>query len=153
MSVDHSLALLSEIAEAAWPLSVERVERGMVHGRRTSTPASRRSLVDLDVLDAQRDFEATLRRWAHRIIRHNPRLLADRRMPSSAELLRTHWGWAVAQEWGPAMVADLEALRDRLADVGHDVRVIDCPVCHRPTRLDRLVTEHRACLAEVPLEQ
>jgi hypothetical protein len=44
------------------------------------------------------------------------------------------------------MVAELEAVRDLLANGGKPVRVIDCPVCGTPTRVDRLVTEHRDCL-------
>jgi hypothetical protein len=48
------------------------------------------------------------------------------------------------------MVAELEAMRDLLANGGKPVRVIDCPVCGEATRVDRLITEHRACL-DVPI--
>jgi hypothetical protein len=149
--VSASPQLLTEVTVLAASLNTERGERGMVHGRRTSTPASRRSPVDLDALDAQREAQVTLRRWADRVCRAHVRHCWED--PSAPAVLRDHWDWAVAQPWGPAMVAELEALRARLANGGRPVRVIVCPVCSLPTRLDRLVVEHRSCLAQVPLEQ
>lgn len=143
-----SVPLLGEIASLTAQLDARRGERGMVEGKRTSTPVSRRAPVDLDVLDAQAQSRQVLHRWAMRIqAEHVPR--SPWRPP--ARVLREHWDWAVEQPWGPAMVADLEVLRDRLANGGRTVRLIPCPVCRLPVRVDTFAADHRECI-DVPLD-
>lgn len=132
-------------------LDPERGERGMVDGRRTSTPVSRRAPVDLDALvlqDPRSGTLAVLREWGARI-RWEQRIAGGkvRTMGMEASLIAEHWEWAVRQPWGPQMVAQLGALADRLYEVRHGVKLRACPVCGGLVRLDRIVSEHRDCIA------
>ena len=161
--------LLSDIAAGTAALSTLRGERGAVDGRRTSTPLSRRSPADLDAIvlrDRRTGVVAVLARWADRVRAekpvHEPRHrvveLGGQRwvvnepptIESESALLARHWAWAERQTWGPAMVAELETLREQLANGGRPVKVRPCPVCGEPVRVDRFVVEHRSCI-ETPL--
>jgi hypothetical protein len=144
------VTLLGYIADGLGELDPVRGERGMVDGRRTSTPVSRRAPVDLDVLgllDRRTGALATLMHWAGRVRREQrlPRIPAHTVTTESA-LLTEHWSWAVSQTWGPQMVAELTALADTIHEVRYGVPVRPCPVCHEPVRVDRFTIEHRACL-------
>ena len=127
-----------------------RGERGMVAGRRTSTPLSRRSPTDLDVLvltDPRSGALATLMFWAGRI-RHERNLPrpSGHTLQSEAEVIEASWAWALVQPWGPRMAEELVELAQRLYEVRFGVPVKPCPVCGLPVRVDRFATEHRACI-------
>lgn len=145
--------LLGDILDGMAGLA-PRGERGMVAGRRTSTPLSRRAPADLDVLvltDPRSGALATLMFWAGRI-RHGRNLPrpSSHTLVSEAEVIETSWTWALVQPWGPKMAEELVALADRLHEVRFGVPVKPCPVCTLPVRVDRFATEHRACL-DTPL--
>lgn len=126
----------------------------MVEGRRTSTPLNRRSPADLDLVvltDPRTGVLAVLSHWAGRI-RHGKRV-ANGHLHSravEAALIREHWDWAMRQPWGGQMYSELMALADRLHQHRYGAPVRPCPVCGEPVRVDRFVTEHRACI-DVPL--
>lgn len=143
----------------------QRGERGMVHGRRTSTPLDRRAPADLDAIvltDRRTGVAAVLAQWADRIRREKPvpgppkrairrdhRIYVIEQAPtvdSEMAVLREHWDWALAQPWGKDMLSALEELSDQLAHGGRRVPLRHCPVCNGLVRLDRIVTEHRSCL-------
>lgn len=127
-----------------------RGERGMVAGKRTSTPLSRRAPTDLDVLvltDPRSGALATLMHWAGRI-RHERKLprIPRHTLVSEAETIGENWSWALQQPWGPRMADELLSLADRLHQVRYGVPVRPCPVCKLPVRVDRFAIEHRECI-------
>lgn len=141
---------LPDILADAALLEPQRGERGMTHGRRTSTPVSRRAPADLDVLvltDPRTGVLATLMHWAGRV-RHELKLQHPpmRSIATETQTLTDHWTWALEQRWGSRMGVELDALADRLHEVRFGVPVRPCPVCSEPVRVDRFVTEHRVCL-------
>jgi hypothetical protein len=161
--------LLADITLGTAALSSHRGERGVVDGRRTSTPLSRRSPADLDAIvlrDRRTGVVAVLGRWADRVRverpvrepRHRVVVLGGQRwivqeprtIESESQVLAFHWAWAERQPWGPDMVAELETLREQLANGGRPVKIRPCPVCNLPVRVDRFVVEHRECI-ETPL--
>lgn len=144
---DHPLI---DILDGMAGLDVHRGERGMVSGKRTSTPLSRRAPADLDVLvltDPRSGALATLMHWAGRI-RHGRKLprVAQHTLQSEANVIGANWPWALVQPWGPQMAEELVALANRLHEVRYGVPVRPCPVCSLPVRVDRFAAEHRACL-------
>lgn len=146
--------LLGDILAGMAGLDTRRGERGMVEGRRTSTPLSRRAPIDLDVVsltDPRSGALATLMLWAGRI-RHGRNLprIPRHTLQSEAECIGENWSWALLQPWGPEMAEQLVALADRLHEVRYGVPVRPCPVCGLPVRVDRFAVEHRACL-DTPL--
>jgi hypothetical protein len=145
------MSLLDEIA-ALTAQPAERGERGMVDGRRTSTPVSRQAPADLDKIDADLHARAIMRKWAAQIIevRGYSRTF---HWAEPVKMIQHHWQWAVAQPWGPAMVAELEQVRENLANGGRSIPVVPCPVCNELVRIDEIVTEHRACIETAPLAE
>lgn len=146
--------LLGDIVAGMSGLEPQRGERGMVEGRRTSTPLSHRAPADLDVIvltDPRSGALATLMFWAGRI-RHGRKMPRAPRhtLQSEARCIAASWSWAVDQPWGEQMVAELEALRGRLYEMRYGVPMQPCPVCRLPVRLDRFAIEHRACL-DIPV--
>lgn len=146
---DHP-PLLAGILDGLAELQVERGERGLVDGRRTSTIASRRAPADMDVLvlrDPRTGVLALLLHWAGRV-RWEQGIPAGKRrtVGSEARVLADHWEWAATQPWGAQMVAQLESLADLVHEARYGAPVRPCPVCGEPVRLDRFVREHRACL-------
>lgn len=142
--------LLGAILDGMSGLDPRRGERGMVDGRRTSTPLSRRAPVDLDAVgltDPRSGALATLMFWAGRI-RFERRLPRVQRhtLQSEAEVIEVAWDWALQQPWGGQMATELAALESRLHQVRYGVPVRPCPVCRLPVRVDRFSVEHRACL-------
>ena len=142
--------LLRDILVDSDHLDPRRGERGMTHGRRTSTPLSRRAPVDLDVLvltDPRTGVLAVLTFWASRI-RWAKKMQPPQRRTASSEgdLLRRYWDWAMRQPWGGQMHQELEEMAGRLHEHRYGVPVRPCPVCREPVRVDRFVTEHRECL-------
>lgn len=153
MSVTAS-SLVSYITDNLPALDPVRLERGMVDGRRESTPVSRRAPVNLDVLgllDRRTGGLATLMFWAHRV-RYELRLprVPGHTLSTESAVLTEYWRWALAQPWGPRMVAELTALADTVHEVRYGVPVRPCPVCSEPVRVDRFTIEHRACLTDQP---
>lgn len=142
--------LLAGILDGMAGLDSHRGERGMVEGRRTSTPLSRRAPADLDALDLtdpRSGALAKLMHWAARI-RFERRLPRVQRhtLQSEAFCIGANWSWALEQPWGSRMIAELAALESRLHQVRYGVPVRPCPVCGEPVRVDRFAVEHRACL-------
>lgn len=142
--------LLTDIVAGVPYLDPRRGERGQVHGRRTSSPVSHRAPADLDVLvltDPRTGLLAVLMHWAGRI-RHERPVAGDsmRSVISEANLIAGHWDWAMRQPWAGAMLAELEALADRVHEVRYGVSVRPCPVCGEPVRLDRFSVDHRDCI-------
>ena len=145
-----SSSSLSDILDGMAGLEAFRGERGMVAGRRTSTPLSRRAPADLDVLvltDPRSGALATLMHWAGRI-RHERKLprVAQHTLRSEAEVIAAEWNWALVQPWGPQMAEELVELANRLHQVRFGVPVRPCPVCGEPVRVDRFAIEHRVCI-------
>lgn len=143
--------LLDDIVSGMSGLDPQRGERGMVEGRRTSTPVSRRAPADLDVLvltDPRSGALATLMHWAGRIrFEHlGGARITRHTLHTESWCIGANWSWAVAQPWGAQMVAELEELRNRLHAVRYGVPLRPCPVCRLPVRLDRFAIEHRACV-------
>lgn len=141
---------LADILDGMAGLDVHRGERGMVSGRRTSTPLSRRAPADLDAIvltDPRSGALATLMHWAGRI-RHELKMsrVAQHTLQTEAEVIAGAWSWALVQPWGAQMAEELVALADRLHEVRYGVPVRPCPVCELPVRVDRFAIEHRACL-------
>lgn len=142
--------LLDAILDGMAGLDPRRGERGMVDGRRTSTPLSRRAPVDLDAVgltDPRSGALAVLMFWAGRI-RHGRKLSRVQRhtLQTEAFCISANWLWAVSQSWGEQMIAELAALESRLHQVRYGVPVRPCPVCGEPVRVDRFAIEHRVCL-------
>lgn len=126
----------------------------MTEGRWASTPVSRRSIVNLDVLvltDRRTGVLAVLTHWAGRI-RHEHPIFHDLPHPklksvrSEAAVLGVYWRWALAQSWGSDMLDELTALSLAIHEVRFGVPVRACPICREPVRLDRFVAEHRTCI-------
>lgn len=145
-----SEGLLRDILAGMAGLDPRRGERGMVEGKRTSSPLSRRAPADLDVLvltDPRSGALATLMHWANRIrhARNLPRP-AGHTLQTESEVIEASWSWALVQPWGPRMAEELVALADRLHEVRYGVPVRPCPVCSEPVRVDRFAVEHRACI-------
>lgn len=144
------MSLLGDILADSAGLTPQRGERGMVEGRRTSTPLSRRAPADLDVLvltDPRTGVLAVLSYWANRI--RWGKGIADgrgRSITTESALITRHWDWAMRQSWAGDMLVELEALASKLHEHRYGVAVRPCPVCGEPVRLDRFVTEHRGCL-------
>lgn len=140
------------IADGMESLDPRRRERGMIEGRWTSTPASRRSPVNLDVLvltDRRTGALAVLTHWAGRIRHEHPAHPPHPRQKSvrtEAGLLGVYWRWALQQPWAADMLRELTELADIIHEVRHGVPVRPCPVCKLPVRVDRIVAEHRECL-------
>lgn len=146
--------ILADIVTGAAELDPQRRERGMSDGRWTSTPASRRAPVNLDVLvltDRRTGVLAVLMHWAGRI-RHehpsHPPRPAQHSVRTEAGVLGVYWRWALEQPWAPDMLAELTELADTIHEVRFGVPVRPCPVCREPVRVDRFATEHRACLEQ-----
>lgn len=141
---------LADILADAGHLDPRRGERGMVEGRRTSTPMSRRAPVDLDLIvltDPRTGVLAVLSHWAGRI-RWGKGIEGSKFRSTGIEagIIREHWDWAMRQSWGGQMHAELLVLADRLHQHRYGVPVRPCPVCGEQVRVDRFVTEHRACI-------
>jgi hypothetical protein len=146
--------VVTDIVAGLDALDPRRRERGLSDGRWTSTPASRRAPVNLDVLvltDRRTGVLAVLMHWAGRI-RHAQRLPHPRTksVRSEAAVLGVYWRWALEQPWGPDMLDELAVLSGAIHVVRFGVPVRPCPVCREPVRLDRFVAEHRSCI-ETPL--
>jgi hypothetical protein len=162
-----STGLLDAIASGTARLDPQR--RVQATGSRGgSMPASRRSIANDDVLvltDRRTGVVAVLNRWAEKIRQGLPLPLQPRQIVSTRgrlwmalppvtietelAVLDEHWQWAVQQPWGEKMVSDLEALRDAiLSATGMTVRLIECPVCGMPSRIDEFVANHRDCLSQ-----
>jgi hypothetical protein len=143
---------LSDIAEGMAQLDPVLGERGATTGRWTSTPISRRSPVNLDVLvltDRRTGALAVLTHWAGRIRHehpHHPSPPRQKSVRTEAGLLGVYWCWALEQPWAPDMLGELNELADTIHEVRHGVKVRPCPVCGLPVRVDRIVAEHRSCL-------
>jgi hypothetical protein len=93
---------------------------------------------------------AVLTHWAGRIRHEHPNHPAHPRMKSvrtEAGLLGVYWRWALQQPWAGDMLAELNDLADTIHEARFGVVVRPCPVCREPVRVDRIVAEHRACLA------
>ena len=149
---DAGDVLLADIVTGIAALDPERRERGMTLGRWSSTPLSRRSPVNLDVLvltDRRTGVLAVLTHWAGRI-RHAQKLPhpSSKSVRSEAAVIGVYWRWALAQTWGGDMLDELRALSGAIHEVRYGVPVRPCPVCREPVRLDRFVAEHRTCLAQ-----
>lgn len=162
--------ILVQLVEGAQALDARRAERGMVHGRRTSTPLSRRAPADLDAIvltDRRTGVVAVLHRWADRVRQEAPAscLPAPRRvrmngaewtvedaptLDSEAAVLAEHWEWVTAQDWAADMLGELADLLVLLDHGGRRVHLVTCPVCGYPVDADTFVRDHRACLS-VPL--
>ena len=147
-------ALPEYISQGMADLDPVHRERGTVQGRWTSTPISRRSPVNLDVLvltDRRTGALAVLTHWAGRI-RHehpsHPATPVQKSVRSEAGLLGVFWRWALAQPWAGEMLAELNALADTIHEVRHGVKVRPCPHCGEPVRVDRIVAEHGGCLGK-----
>lgn len=140
--------LLADIAADSRFLDPRRGERGMVHGRRSSTPVSRRAPADLDALvltDPRTGVLATLMHWANRV-RYELRLPrpAGHTIRTEVEVLSDHWAWATAEL--PGLEESLASLRDVLYEFRHGAKLRRCPVCGEPVRIDRFSIEHRTCI-------
>lgn len=150
MSVPTVVADILAGAASLEGLDPQRRERGLNGGRWTSTPISRRSPVNLDVLvltDRRTGVLAVLMHWAGRI-RYEQRLPRPktRSVRSEAAVLGVYWRWAMSQPWGGEMLDELTTLSGALHEVRFGVPVRPCPVCHEPVRMDRFAAEHRACI-------
>jgi hypothetical protein len=143
-------ALPEYISESMEQLDPVLGERGATVGRWTSTPVSRRSPVNLDVLvltDRRTGALAVLMFWANRV-RFEQKISRPREhtVKSEAGILGVYWRWALSRPWAPDMLAELNDLADTIHEVRHGVKVRPCPVCGLPVRVDRIVAEHRSCL-------
>jgi hypothetical protein len=140
------------IADGMAGLDPVRRERGYTTGRWSSTPISRRSLVNLDVLvltDKRTGALAVLTHWAGRIRHEHPSHPPHPRQKSvrtEAGLLGVYWRWALQQPWAVDMLDELTELADTIHEVRYGVAVRPCPKCRLPVRVDRLVAEHGECL-------
>jgi hypothetical protein len=154
LSSDCAPGLLTDIVTDAAGLDPRLGERGMVEGRRSSSPVSRRAPVDLDVLgltDHRTGVLSVLMFWAGRIRWElklpRPRLHS---MATEVEVLTDHWAWALEESWGPQMATELTSLRDAVYEARHGVKIRPCPVCSEPVRVDRFVAEHAECIRTGP---
>jgi hypothetical protein len=144
--------LVTYISEGMDGLDPVRRERGSTVGRWSSTPISRRSPVNLDVLvltDRRTGALAVLTHWAGRIRHEHPNRPPHPRLKSvrtEAGLLGVYWRWALDQPWAADMLTELTELADTIHEVRFGVVVRPCPACGLPVRVDRIVAEHRACL-------
>lgn len=144
------MSLLDDILTDSAQLDPRRGERGMVEGRRTSAPLSRRAPADLDVLvltDPRTGVLAVLMHWAGRI-RWEKKMASppQRSRLTESTTIRRYWDWSMRQPWGGEMFDQLAALAGQLHEYRYGTPVRPCPVCGEPVRLDRFVTEHRECL-------
>lgn len=142
--------VLADIVAGMGELDPQRRERGMSEGRWSSTPVSRRSPVNLDVLsltDRRTGALATLMYWAGRLRRDFdiPRIPAHT-IRSEALILSMWWDQAVRRPWGPQMVTEITALADTVHEVRFGVPVRPCPACGEPVRVDRVASEHGDCV-------
>lgn len=142
--------VLDDIVAGFSELDPRRGERGMVAGKRTSTPLSRRSIVNLDVLsltDRRTGALAVLMFWAGRVRRDFgiPRI-AEHTVATEAYLLGLWWEQALTRPWGPDMAAEVAALADSVHEARYGVKVRPCPACGEPVRVDRLLAEHGECV-------
>jgi hypothetical protein len=160
--------ILAALVEGARMLDPQRRERGMVHGRRTSTPLSRRAPADLDAIvltDRRTGVVAVLNRWAerirrehrlalplHAVVRHDGETWLVQDAPtleSESAVLAEHWSWASRQPWFQKMLDDLADLLDLMSHGQRRLHLIDCPVCGEPVDADTFGIDHRACISTV----